>query len=132
MFIRYISRNKKLTHIPFLAFVIPYLLLTLTVGGFHNGSIEISDCNHSQTLVSDETANAQIKHQEKTGQHDSETCQICHWLKSPSVVIQFLPVHTQFDFVCISFPRNSNPILSSLSIHRFTIRPPPFFSCFSA
>lgn len=129
MFIRYTSRSKKFANITFLTFLIPYLLLTLTMGGFHNGGFGISDCNHAQTFVFDETTDAQIQHQEETNQHDPETCQICQWLKSSSITSQFFTYDAFFGNVFV-VSASSYHALPAISIHKFTIRPPPIYLYF--
>lgn len=133
---KYIIKNKRITNILFVSTLLPYLLLCLTLGGFHNSLLNTKHCNHRQHPIArkniDTSHTSHIEVSEKGYQHDSETCQICQWLKTPSSAVQFLTLNLQFDFVYVSSPRNFNPILPSLSIHKFTIRPPPFSSCFSA
>lgn len=133
---KYFIRNKNRTNILFVSILLPYLLLCLTLGGFHNSFLNTQHCNHKQHPVARKTIDtshtSHIEVSRNGYQHDSETCQICQWLKTPSSAVQFLTVDKQFDFVCVNSPRNFNPILPSLSIHKFTIRPPPSSSCFSA
>jgi hypothetical protein len=129
------NRKKDIYHILFVSFLIPYLLLCLTLGGFHDG-IGASHCNHGQQSgchdYHDNACFQPVGNLDDVSQHNSETCQICQWLKTPSAIVQLLTTDAQFDFACASPPQNSNPVLPSLSIHKFTIRPPPSSSCLSA
>lgn len=131
MSLKYFIKDKNIKNTIFVFILLPYLVLCLTVGGFHNGFPFSRQCNHVQQLASHKTDYAQIATFKNISQHDSETCQICQWLKTPSTLIPFLLLDTDFEFVCINLVRYSNPIFSLLSIHKFTIRPPPSFSCFS-
>lgn len=125
MFLQHSLQNKKFINIAVLTFLIPYLLLTLTVGGFHNGSFGASDCGHNtQAHVVEETTGAQIKHQKDAGQHNPETCQICQWLKTSSLTRQFLTFET-FAGITYTFSAPTHSVLSSATIHKLTIRPPP-------
>ena len=124
MFLQHSPQNKKFINTSVLTFLIPYLLLTLTVGGFHNGSFGASECEHTQDHVVEETTGTQIKHQEDAGQHNPETCQICQWLKTSSLTCQFLTFETFAGITSIiSAPTHS--VLTSTTIHKLTIRPPP-------
>lgn len=118
-------RNKNLLNILFASLFFPYFLLCLTVGGFHGGIFNGKQCSHTKQLQHQNNHDPQIGILEDVSQHHSETCQICQWLKTPSITAQFLTIDAQIDFVYMSSPRDSNPILPSLSIHKFTIRPPP-------
>lgn len=133
---KYFIKNNRRTNILFVSTLLPYLLLCLTLGGFHNSFLNTHHCNHRNHPIANNTIGTSytspIEVPENGSQHDSETCQICQWLKTPSTVVQFLTLDTHFDSVCISSPQNSSPILPSLSIHKFTIRPPPAFTCFFA
>jgi len=122
-------RKKSLSNTLFASLFIPYLLLCLTVGGFHDSIFSVRHCNHTQESVSHSTEQ-QIRISGNPSQHNSETCQICQWLKTPSNLRQFLLHDMRFDCVYINLVCYSNPILPSLFIQRFTIRPPPAFSCF--
>ena len=122
-------RKKSLSNTLFASLFIPYLLLCLTVGGFHDSIFSGRHCNHTQESVSHSTEQ-QIRISGNPSQHNSETCQICQWLKTPSNLRQFLLHDMRFDCVYINLVCYSNPILPSLFIQRFTIRPPPAFSCF--
>ena len=122
-------RKKSLSNTLFASLFIPYLLLCLTVGGFHDSIFSVRHCNHTQESVSHSTEQ-QIRISGNPSQHNSETCQICQWLKTPSSLRQFLLHDMRFDCVYINLVCYSNPILPSLFIQRFTIRPPPAFSCF--
>lgn len=131
MLLKYRIRNKNLLNILFASLFLPYFLLCLTVGGFHGGVFNEKQCSHTKQLQHQNNHDHQIGILGDVSQHHSETCQICQWLKTPSITAQFLTVDAHFDFVYISSPRDSNPILPSLSIHKFTIRPPPY-PCFPA
>ncbi|WP_347274239.1 hypothetical protein [Candidatus Kuenenia sp.] len=124
MFLRYSPQNKKFTNIAVLTFLIPYLLLTLTVGGFHNGSFGASECEHTQPHVVEETTGAQIKHHEDARQHNPETCQICQWLKTSSLTCQFLTFET-FAGITSTISAPTYAVISLTTIHKLTIRPPP-------
>lgn len=129
-----IIKNKRITNILFVSTILPYLLLCLTLGGFHNSFLNTQHCNHRQHPLSqkaiDTSYTSHIEVSENGYQHNAETCQICQWLKTPSTVVQFLTLDTQFDFVCVNAVCHSNSAFPHLSIGKFTIRPPPF-SCFS-
>ena len=125
-------RKKSLANNLFASIFIPYLLLCLTMGGFHDSIFSVRHCNHTQKSLSHSTDDQQIRISENSSQHNAETCQICQWLKTPSNLKQFLLHNMRFDCVYINLACHSNPILPSLFIQKFTIRPPPAFSCFSA
>ncbi len=122
-------RNNYLKKKLFAFILLPYLLLCLTIGGFHESIFNSSHGDHSQQLASRNTDNLPIGILKDSNRHSSETCQICQWLKTPSSLIQFLSLDTHFTCICNSLVCYSNPVLPLLSIHKFTIRPPPFFSC---
>ena len=124
MFLQHSLQNKKFINISVLTFLIPYLLLTLTVGGFHNGSFGASECEHTQPHVVEETTGAQIKHHEDAGQHNPETCQICQWLKTSSLTCQFLTFET-FAGITSTISAPTHAVISLTTIHKLTIRPPP-------
>jgi len=126
--ITFSMKNKNLVNKLFASILTPYLLLCLTVGGFHDSIFSVRHCNHTQESVSHSTEQ-QIRVSGNPSQHNSETCQICQWLKTPSNLKQFLLHDMRFDCVYVSLACHSNPILPSLFIHKFTIRPPPAFSC---
>jgi len=123
-------RNKNLANILFASIILPYLILSLTVGGFHNSIFNAKNCNHAQKSVSSDVDSLQVGVLEDTSKHNPETCQICQWLKTPTALTQLLSLDTKFEYVCINTICHSNPVLASLSIQKFTIRPPPSFSCF--
>src|SRR3989304_4410885 len=127
-------RKKSLANNLFASIFIPYLLLCLTVGGFHDSIFSVRHCNrnHTQESLSHSTDDQEIKISGNSSQHNAETCQICQWLKTPSNLKQFLLHDMRFDCVYINLVCHSNQILPSLFIQKFTIRPPPAFSCFSA
>ena len=127
--ITFSMKNKNLVNKLFASILTPYLLLCLTVGGFHDSIFSVRHCNHTQESVSHSTEQ-QIRVSGNPSQHNSETCQICQWLKTPSNLKQFLLHDMRFDCIYINLVCYSNPILPSLFIQRFTIRPPPAFSCF--
>ena len=126
--ITFSMKNKNLVNKLFASILTPYLLLCLTVGGFHDSIFSVRHCNHTQESVSHSTEQ-QIRVSGNPSQHNSETCQICQWLKTPSNLKQFLLHDMRFDCIYINLVCHSNPILPSLFIHKFTIRPPPAFSC---
>jgi len=125
-------KNKNLANTLFASIFIPYLLLCLTIGGFHDGIFGARHCNHTQQSESCYTDDQQIRVSGNPSQHNSETCQICQWLKTPSNLRQFLLHDMRFDCNYINLVCYSNPVLPSLTIRKFTIRPPPSFSCFPA
>ncbi len=129
MLLRYFHKKRNLTNTILISILLPYLLLCLTMGGFHNSISNSHHCNHTQHQVSGNPDNPHIAVLEDVSQHNAETCQICQWLKLPSVSMHFLLSNTQFDFIYTRVAYHSNPVLPSLSIHKFTIRPPPAFSC---
>jgi len=133
---KYFIRNKNRTNILFVSTLLPYLLLCLTLGGFHNSFLNTQHCNHRQHPIAHNTIDtshtSHIEVSENGYQHDSETCQICQWLKTPSTSVQFLSLNTPCECTYINLVYYSDPTLPSLPIHNFTIRPPPSFSCFSA
>ncbi|MBI4221084.1 MAG: hypothetical protein HY607_00170 [Planctomycetes bacterium] len=124
-------KNKNLANNLFASIFIPYLLLCLTVGGFHDSIFSVRHCNHTQESLSHSADDQQIRISGNPSQHNSETCQICQWLKTPSNLKQFLLHDMRFDCIYINLVCHSNPILPSIFIQRFTIRPPPAFSCIS-
>lgn len=129
--LKYFTKNKNLANILFVSILLPYLLLCLTMGGFHDSIFNTKHSNHTHQFSSQNSANiTEIGVLESASQHDSETCQICQWLKTLSTVIQFLLPDPQFDYICNNFVYYSNPVLPSLSIQKFTIRPPPSFPLF--
>lgn len=136
MSLKYFTGNKSLANTLFVFIFLPYILLCLTMGGFHDGLFIAKQCDHElQPGSHDNHDNAgclQVGDGDNVPRHDPGACQICQWLKTPSTFAQLLMADTHFDFVCLSPPRNSNPILPSLSIHKFTIRPPPSSSCLFA
>lgn len=123
-------KNKNLANTLFASIFIPYLLLCLTVGGFHDSIFSVRHCNHTQESLSHSTDDQQIRISGNPSQHNAETCQICQWLKTPSNLKQFLLHDMRFDCVYINLACHSNPILPSLFIQRFTIRSPPALSYF--
>ena len=125
-------RDKKLTNTLFVCIFLPYIVFCLTVGGFHDILLKTPNCNHALPSVSRDSNDPHIETTEGISHHNSETCQICQWLKTPSTIVQFLSLDTQFTCVCVHHFGYSNPVTPSLTIHKFTIRPPPSFSCFSA
>lgn len=132
MMLKQFNRKKDIGSIFLVSFLVPYLLLCLTMGGFHGGVFNSNHCNHElQNGSHGNYDNKQIGTRDDVTPHDSETCQVCQWLKTPSSVAPLLTIDAQFDFVCVSSLRDFNLILSSLSIHKFTIRPPPASSRFS-
>ncbi len=125
-------RDKKLTNTLFVCIFLPYLVFCLTVGGIHDVFFKTPNCNHALTSVFHDCNVPQVKTIEDISHHNPETCQICQWLKTPSTTIQFLSLDTHFNCVYTHYFCYSNTVTPSLSIHKFTIRPPPSFSHFSA
>lgn len=123
--LKYFRKNKTLANNVFVSVLLPYLLLCLTIGGFHDSILTTQHCTHTQQPATNDTDTTQIGVCKNASEHNSETCQICQWLKTPSTLIRFLLPDTQFQCICIKFVCRSNPLLPSLSIHKFTIRPPP-------
>ena len=129
--LKYFTKNENVASILFISVLLPYLLLCLTMGGFHESIFNARHSNHFHQLSSHNSIkDIEIGVLENASQHNSETCQICQWLKTPSTLVQFLLPATQFDYICNSFVYYSNPVLPSLFIHKFTIRPPPLYFCF--
>lgn len=129
--LKYFRKNKKLANNVFVCILLPYLLLCLTIGGFHDSIFKAQHCTHTQQSAFNIIDDTPIEIWADASEHNSETCQICQWLKTPSTLIRFLLPEIQLECVCTKFVRRSNPLLPSLSIHKFTIRPPPSFACFS-
>ncbi len=127
--LRYFNKKRNLANILFVSILLPYLLLCLTMGGFHDTILNNLHCNHTQQITSNNTDSLCIVASEDVPQHNSETCQICQWLKTPSLSMEFLLPDTQFECIHTGVICYFNPILSSSSIHRFTIRPPPSLPC---
>jgi len=123
-------RKKSLANKLFVSIFIPYLLLCLTMGGLHDSIFSVPHCNHTQESLSHSADDQQIRVSGNSSQHNTESCQICQWLKTPSNLRQFLLHDMRFDCIYINLVCHSNPILPSIFIQRFTIRPPPSFSCF--
>ena len=128
MLLKYFNKKKKVSDILFVSFLLPYFLLCITIGGLHEGIFTDKHCNHAQQSGSKSpgtTDDLQEGILKDASQHDSETCQICQWLKTPSTSLQLLIHDSHFDCICVKHVCSSNPVIPSLSIHKFTIRPPP-------
>lgn len=128
MLLKYFNKKKKLSDILFVSFLLPYFLLCITIGGLHEGIFNDKHCSHAQQSGSKSpgtTVDLQDGILKDVTQHDSETCQICQWLKTPSTSLQLLLHDSHFDCICVKPVCPSNPVIPSLSIHKFTIRPPP-------
>ena len=130
MSLMYFARNKNFVNTLITSILLPYLLLCLIIGGLHNNIFNTSHCNHVQLSVHKTTNKVFIGIVEDADQHDPETCQICQWVKTPSTFLYFRPFDIQLASIYISLSYYSNPVLSLLPIHKFTIRPPPFFTSF--
>src|SRR3989337_4498682 len=122
-------KNKNLANTLFASIFIPYLLLCLTMGGFHDSIFSVPHCNHTQESLSHSADDQQIRVSGNSSQHNTESCQICQWLKTPSNLRQFLLHDMRFDCIYINLVCHSNPVFPSLFIQKFTIRPPPAFAC---
>lgn len=129
MLLGYFNKRRNLANTIFISILIPYLLLCLTMGGFHNSIFSSHHCDHTEHLVSNGPDNHHIVDKKDTSQHNAETCQICQWLKTPSTSMHFLLSNTQSDFIYTRVIYYSNHVFPSLSIQKFTIRPPPSFFC---
>ncbi len=127
MVLTYFHR-EILTNRRFVAIFLSYLILCLTVGGFHDSICNVSQCNHVQQLVSDNNDVVQLGILDDVLRHDSETCQICQWLKDSSSLAQFVFRDKHFVFIGKSLKSFSNPVLPFFPIYKFTIRPPPQMS----
>lgn len=121
-------KNKGFTS-PVVVFVLlPYLFLCLTLGGFHENVFNGKRCGHTLQSGSNPCNtpdNLSICAAQDAPQHDSTTCQICHWLKTPSTPGQFFLDNTPLDYVTVRPVYYSNPIIPFLPLRKFTIRPPP-------
>lgn len=133
---KYFIKNKRLTNILFVSAILPYLVLCLILGGIHNSFLNTQYCNHKQHPIAhnaiDTSYTSHLEVSENGYQHDSETCQICQWLKTPSTSVQFLSLNIQRECIHIRLVYYSDPTIPSLPIHKFTIRPPPSISCLFA
>ena len=125
-------KNKNLKDTLSVFVFLPYLILCITMGGFHNSFFKTHHCEYREQLSSQNTDSPHLETSEGGTHHNSETCQICQWLKTPSTVIHFLFIDNKFEYVCTNPVRYNIAVIISLTVHRFTIRPPPLFSCFSA
>ncbi|MDR4507758.1 MAG: hypothetical protein MRJ65_05895 [Candidatus Brocadiaceae bacterium] len=125
------SNNKTRTNVLFVVMLLPYILLSLTMGGFHQGLLHLQDKHsHNHQLKPDSATGAShFSTIETASHHDADTCGICQWLKTPSNPASFFPAHAQFGCVFTCLTRYCPPFISTSPIHKFTIRPPPTFSC---
>lgn len=131
MIVKKFFRNKKIANVLFVSVFIPYLLLCLTMGGFHSRTHNTEHCGVEPSTVFNNTANEEIPASVFAFYHDSETCQICQWLKTHSAPIRFLSPESLYECVYTRNVYYSNPDLSSFYIHKFAIRPPPYLFCVS-
>lgn len=130
--LKYFNRKKKVSDILFVSFFLPYFLLCITLGEVHEGNKHCTHVNQTGTQSQNCPDGLQVEVVNDSSKHDTETCQICQWLKTPSTPGQMLSDNTLSDCVCIRPSCYSNPLIPPLSIHRFTIRPPPSFPFLSA
>ena len=121
-------RSKILTDRRFIAVFILYLILCLTMGGFHAGNCNDDQCSQAQQLVPDNTDDVQLGILDDDLLHNSETCKICQWLKDSSSLAQFVFLVAHLDFIHKSSTNFPLPVLPCFLVHKFTIRPPPQIS----
>jgi len=124
---RNLPKNKKLTDILLTTLLIPYLLLVITMGGFHD-IITAKECEHINFKSGNEF-NIQIQDRKIIDQHDSDSCQICQWLKTSPTSTCFPSFETKLGCAVYTSALLACPFLPTLSIDKYTIRPPPSFSC---
>jgi hypothetical protein len=126
MLLRDFFRKKILTNRWFIGILLPYLLWCLTVGGFQDSCCHNDHGNYVQQLVSDNTNDIQVGVLDDFLRYDSETCQICEWLKDSPALPEFVILNIHADFICNSLKDIiPNPVFSYFSTRKFTIRPPP-------
>lgn len=133
MLLKYFIKNKKVANTLFATAFLPYLLICLTMGGAHGSffSNSNSHCDHTRQSISHKTGDAHIENTATVYRHDSETCQICQWLKTPSYSVKIPMLNSHLEGVYFRSFSYANLVLPSLSINKFTIRPPPVLTCFS-
>jgi len=126
--LRNLIKNKGFTS-PVVVFVLmPYLFLCLTLGGFHENIFNGKHCDYtcqSGSMPLNAPDDLSITVAQDSPQHDSASCQICHWLKTPSTPGQIFLDNTPLDYVIVRVVCYSNPIIPFLPLRKFTIRPPP-------
>lgn len=120
--------NKNLASAIFISIFIPYFVICVTLGGFHDSFFHASQCNQLRQCAPQDSKDDQGIILEDTSQHNSDTCQICQWFKMPSPPASFLSFDIHSGCIHASLISYSNPVLSLSPVHKFTIRPPPRFS----
>jgi hypothetical protein len=133
----YPSLNKSLkknlhkildsTNLVFVLILLPYFILCLTIGGAHESIFDVRHCENPRQSCND-SHGLHICAGEGKEIHSAETCQICKWLKTPSTQIKLQSTKAYFNWINDNVICYSNPELASLSIHKFTIRPPPLLT----
>ncbi|HJW86494.1 MAG TPA: hypothetical protein VJ440_07670 [Candidatus Brocadiaceae bacterium] len=121
-------KNKGFTSPVVVFLLLPYLFLCLTLGGLHENIINGKHCGHSLQPVSaphDAPVALSGSMVQDSSRHDAATCQVCQWLKTPSTPGQIFLDNTHFDYVIVRPVCYSNPIIPTLPLRKFTIRPPP-------
>lgn len=131
MIVKNFFRNKKIANGFFVTVLLPYILLCLTMGGFHNGINNTKHCGGVPFAEFNNTSNEEINAPVFVSYHDSESCQICQWLKTHSIPMRFLLPESRPEYLYSRDVSYSNPDLSSFFTHKFAIRPPPYFFCIS-
>lgn len=105
--------------------VVFYLLLCLTMGGFHDCACNAGQGNYARQVVCENNDVAQLGISDDGLCRDSEMCQMCQWLKDSSSAAPSVLWNTYFIFKGNSLVSFSTPVLSFFPIYKFTIRPPP-------
>lgn len=121
-------KNKGFTSPAIVFLLLPYLFLCLTLGGFHEYVFNGKHCGHSfQPVSTPRAAPVALSGSmvQDSSQHDAATCQVCQWLKTPSTPGQIFLDNTPFDYVIARPVCYSNPVIPTLPLRKFTIRPPP-------
>lgn len=108
--------------------IVFYLLLCLTLGGFHDCGCNAGQGNHAHHVVCENNGVAQLGISDDDLWHDSETCQMCQWLKDPSSAAPSVFWNTYFVFKGNCIVNFSTPVLTFFPVYKFTIRPPPLIS----
>ena len=127
MVLKHLIDNKNSTNLVFVLILLPYFILCLTIGGAHESIFDTRHCNNPRQVCNNSDG-LHICAGENKEIHNAETCQICKWLKTPSTQIKLQSTKAYFDWINDNVICYSNPELASLSIHKFTIRPPPLLT----
>ena len=105
--------------------IVFYLLLCLTMGGFHDCACNAGQGNQAHHVVYESNDDAQLGISDNDLCRDSEMCQICQWLKDPSSAAPSVLWKTYFVFKDNCLVSFSTSVFPFLPICKFTIRPPP-------